>query len=218
MPKKKHVPQKAFERKIEVWKTVIPLIVALISSLTLVSIALLNKPKTEYKMSPDDQLEVNRLSALINLLSEKYFEAKDQNEEERLDAELRVLAETEATIMRKYNPNYRSRWPLARWQSRIGLSAILISLALVAVGISAYYALKRMRERRRRELLTGCIIKVMRRDSLGAGTSEIIRRIRDDHPHYRPEDIEDAILWLADVEHKIEGHSGRWALIAEDVF
>jgi hypothetical protein len=220
MPKKKRVTRIDSERKLEVWKAVvIPLIVAVLGSLTVIGVAYLNQPKTEYKMSQDDQLEVNKLSAQINLLSEKYFEAKDQTEKERLDTELRVLAETEAAIMRKYNQNYLPRWPLAPRRSFIRQHpALLISLALMLLaGISTHYALKRIWEWKRRRQLLDCIAGVLRRDSRGVSIDEVIRRIRDDHPTYRPEEIIGTLRSL-EAEHKVEMRNGGWALIVEDFF
>jgi hypothetical protein len=224
MFRKKPITQKGFERKIQFWTIAVTLIVAVIGSLTAIGVAYLNRPKTEYIMSPDDQLEVNKLSAQINLLSRRYFAAQDRTEQEKLGSELRVLAETEATIMRRYNPNYRPRWPLPgpedQFKSRplmpyIGLTALLMMM----VGISAHYALRRiLNNKYRKQLLYTYIIDaVRRRNSWGATTSEINDDIREAHPHYKPDEIENA-LWELDADHKIQINGSQCSLIPSDGF
>ncbi len=220
MPKKKRLTQKEFERKIQVWTIVITLIVSVIGSLTAITLAYLNRPNTEYIMAHDDQLEVNKLSAQISLLSARYFAAQDQTEKERLNAELDMIAKTEAAIMRKYNPNYQPRWPLVSRTFHSGrYLPLLISLALImSVGISAHYALARIwKKRYRKQLLDGYIIEAVRRSSWERSTNEIIHYVRGAHPDYKPEDIEDALSVL-EAEREIEIHNGRWSLIAENGF
>jgi uncharacterized membrane protein len=114
--KKKKITQEEFDKKIKLWSLIIvPLIVCLITSLTAIIVAYISQeePEVEYKISEEDQLMVNRLSAQIKVLSERYFQTQDPIEKERLNAELLVLAEAEAKIMRKYNPGYILRWPKA---------------------------------------------------------------------------------------------------------
>lgn len=67
--------------------------------------------KVENRILLEDRIEVNKLSAQINILADKYYKANESVEKQKLDAELRALAQEEAAIMRKYNPNYVPRWP-----------------------------------------------------------------------------------------------------------
>lgn len=216
MSRKKHITQKDFERKVQFWTIAVTLIVAVIGSLTAIGVAYLNKPKTEYIMSPDDQLEVNKLSAQINLLSNRYFAAQGQTEREKLDAELRVLAESEATIMRRYNPNYRPRWPLHYELRSFPLYAAALVLLMMMVGI--FYARRLIWKKYRKQLLYRYIIDAVRRhNSWGATTSEIKDGIREAHPHYKPEEIESALREL-DAKHEIQINGSQCSLIPDDGF
>ena len=223
MSRGKRITEKDFQRKVQLWTIVVTLIVAVIGSLTAIGVAYLNKPKTEYIMSPDDQLEVNKLSAQINLLAARYFAAPDQTERDKLDAELRVLAETEATIMRRYNPNYQPRWPLRvavlQWRPGVTLYAALSALLIMTVIISAHYALSHILNKKyRKQLLQTYIIEsVRRRHSWEATTSEIKHNIREAHPYYKPEEIENALREL-EAAHEIQINGEEWSLISDAGF
>ncbi len=219
MQKRKRITQKDFQRKIQVWTLLITLIVAVVGSLTAICIAYVNRPNAEYIMSHDDQLEVNKLSAQINLLLERYFATQDQTEKNKLDAELRVLAETEATIMRKYNPNYQPRWPLVL-KASYGLRTPVILIALgalimMSVGMSAHYALKRIWSAKyRKELVDAYVIETIRHNSRRhrETSSDLIHHA---NYKYKPEEIECALRRL-EVEREIQNRNGLWFL-EEDV-
>jgi hypothetical protein len=101
---------------LNIWQTVIiPLITLVVTSSASIGVAYISAqppPQPVYKMSPDDQSQDNYLLGQINLNVEKYFQTSDPIEKAKLDGELVGLANQEAGIMRKYNPNYIPRWPI----------------------------------------------------------------------------------------------------------
>ena len=113
MGKKKPLSKQEFDKKIKVWTILVPLITCLTGSATTVGVAAyLAKPSSSQNLiSLEDRLEANKLSVEINDLAYRYHKSSDLVEKQRLDTELRTHADEDATIMRKYNPNYVPRWP-----------------------------------------------------------------------------------------------------------
>lgn len=135
---KKKISQKEFDKKMKLWSMLIPLIICVISSLTTGVVAYFSgTSRVEYKIPEKDQVEINRLAAQIKLLGERYYQAQDSLEKEKLDAELNVLAEAEANIMRKYIPNYQKRWPIiiVNYEIRSPFFIFLIIVSLILFGI-----------------------------------------------------------------------------------
>ena len=113
---KQTISQKEFDRRIKVWTILSSLVVALLGSATTIAVTVLSSgPKTEaqteYRMSALDQAEVNSVVARMEPLIKQHYESNDEAVRKRLDVELRNLSAAEASIMRKYNPNYHERWP-----------------------------------------------------------------------------------------------------------
>ena len=107
--------QNRFEKRIRLWTVIVPLITCVVTSLTAIGIAYfssLTKHEQEVviRMSVRDFLETHRLEKEINVLEGSYFRA-DEDERKRIDIQLRQLAERDAAIMRKYDPDYEPRWP-----------------------------------------------------------------------------------------------------------
>jgi hypothetical protein len=111
--KKKDIKHQDFNRKIQIWTIVVPLITCLISSMVAVGVATISlNSKSENVIPVKDQIEINGLATQIKLLSGRFFQTSDPVERERINAELRVLANAETSIMKKYNPDFESRWPI----------------------------------------------------------------------------------------------------------
>jgi hypothetical protein len=111
--KQKDIKQRDFNRKIQIWTIVVPLITCLFSSMVAVGVATISlNSKSENVIPVKDQVELNGLATQIKLLSGRFFQTSDPVEKERLNAELRVLANAETSIMKKYNPDFESRWPI----------------------------------------------------------------------------------------------------------
>jgi len=126
------------------WSLLVPVIVALIgTSALIITTYIPSKSKTIYKIPEKDQLEINKLSAQIKALEEKYFMTDDPVEKAKLDAELHVLAKAEADIMSKYNSNYEPRWPII---IKPGLPSTAISFPIL--GFIILYIIARLIVRR----------------------------------------------------------------------
>jgi hypothetical protein len=146
---KTKISQKDFDRKIKIWGTIIPILVAIISSSSTIFVAYYSsrsrlepqppavveprlqshsddataaapasrvsqsrsksdsEPTVDHKMSPADQIAVNKLSKKIDLLTEQYYKAIKNTEKIELD--ITKLAEEEAAIIKRYDPNYDSK-------------------------------------------------------------------------------------------------------------
>lgn len=127
---KRRISRTEFERKVKIWNVLIPLIIGVITSITTIaSVYFSTKSKVEYKIPENEQIEVNRLAAQIKVLSNQYYKTNSPAEKESLAAQLQILAEAEASFMRKYNPNYQSRWPVAELKTsdeEVGRAIFLI--------------------------------------------------------------------------------------------
>ena len=139
---KQTISQEDFDRKIKVWTILSSIVVALLGSATTIAVTVLSsgpktEAKTEYKMSALDQAEVNSVVARMEPLIKQHYESNDEAVRKRLDVDLQNLAAAEASIMRKYNPNYHERWPpVAYSQSPRPLKLILIISIFVILIIS----------------------------------------------------------------------------------
>jgi hypothetical protein len=145
-PMKKRLSQKEFDKKLKVWTIVVPLITSVVGSLTAVGVAYISSipkegPKVEYRLASDDAVEVNKLQAQISLLTSKYFQTNDEGEREKLEVQLRALADAEANVMRKYNPNYTPRWPIQMNKETRGLNVIRVPLFNIIITLRDFLIL-----------------------------------------------------------------------------
>lgn len=117
MVKRRKVSQKEFDRRIKLWTVLVPLIVALISSLTTIWVTFHStyRNMAESKiggMIPAEDLKASKkLTAEIMSLMADYYQAKDPIEKEKLNTKLLELANAEAIIMRRHIEDYQPLWP-----------------------------------------------------------------------------------------------------------
>lgn len=225
MQKRKQSNKIDFEKRIKVWTLIIPLITCSIGSLVTLGIAYLsNRSKIEYKIEEDDQLEANKLAAQINHLCRKFFQTNNQDEKERLNAELNVLAQAEATVMRKYNPNYRPRWPIlteplpiesrevARNRIYFLHPMLLIAYLLFAVlaSIGAYVLLKERYQRKQMDVQLLKSIRMHYRLS-DVDLEEIAEMLNSEGVEYSIKEVKESLHRLEN-EKKVAEREGRWHL------
>jgi hypothetical protein len=222
MQKRKQSNKKDFEKRIKVWTLLIPLITCFIGSFVTLGITYLsNRSKIEYKIEENDQLEANKLAAQINLLCRKFFQTNNQDERERLNAELNVLAQEEATVMRKYNPNYRPRWPIlieplpiepreVVENPRYFLRPIFLIIYLLLTIFASISAYTFLRQRYRRKQMDVQLLEALRihhelrdKDIADLLNSEVVE--------YSIEEVKKSLQRLEN-EKKVAERDGRWHL------
>ena len=225
MQKRKQSNKKDFEKRIKVWTLLIPLITCFIGSFVTLGITYLsNRSKIEYKIEGNDQLEANKLAAQINLLCRKFFQTNDQDERERLNAELNVLAQAEATIMRKYNPNYRPRWPIlieplpiepreVLENSRYRQQPTFLIIYLLFTVFASIIAYTLLRQRYRRKQMDVQVLEDLRihyRLS-GANLEDITEIFNSEGAEYSTKEVKESLQRLEN-NKKVEERDGKWHL------
>jgi hypothetical protein len=227
MQKRKQVSKKDFEKRIKMWTLLIPLITCFIGSFTTLGVTYLsNRSKIEYKIEENDQLEANKLSAQINHLCRKFFQTNNQDEKERFNVELSVLAEAEATVMRKYNPNYRPRWPILieplpiegrevieplRSPFFLRPTFLIINLLFaVLASITAYIFL---RQRYRREQIDVQVLEALQfhYPLAGANLEDIADSFDSETTKYSANEVRESLRRLKN-KKQVEEYEGRWRL------
>jgi hypothetical protein len=106
------ISQTDFERKLRILSIVVPLIICIISSVFApLATGFVNSLG---KIPSEDLDRYNALSEQISYLSGQYYATTDPEQRLLLDDILRRLADDEAEIMQKYNPEYLPRWPVEK--------------------------------------------------------------------------------------------------------
>ena len=104
--------KKLSQRRIKIWSLVVPLIVAILGSVTSFIVAYRSpQANVEHLMLEADRVAVNELADQIRSLIRVYIKTSESKEKEELEKRLVSLSGKETAIMMKYNPNYRPRWP-----------------------------------------------------------------------------------------------------------
>lgn len=133
--RKVQITQDSFDQKIKVWSLVIPIVVALIASATTIAVQLLSAPSASkeihYRLSPEDQIELNRVRKQYNELIKQY---KEQQLGEAVYKKLVVLANEEAKIMQQYDPDFRPRFPSIITGAYSLYYLIILFIALITFG------------------------------------------------------------------------------------
>ena len=112
------ISQSEFERKLRILSITVPLLVCIVSS---IAAPLATGYIDSLGTIPQKDLDrYNALSEQISELTGLYYAAADLDEQLLLDDMLRRLADDEAAIMQKYNPDYVPRWPIMKPANPMG--------------------------------------------------------------------------------------------------
>lgn len=106
------ISQSEFERRLRILSITIPLLICIISSV--VSPVATGYVNSLGKIPQEDLDRYNALSVQISYLSGQYYVTTDPEQRLLLDDMLLRLADDEAEIMQKYNPEYIPRWPVEK--------------------------------------------------------------------------------------------------------
>ena len=101
--------------------------------------------KKNYQIPSMEQSKLKGLSARIDTLGNRYIQTKNSIERKKLDVELTGLADTEASIMRKYDPNYESRWQkvtVSHSYLRSPIMILFIIILVVLVYFSRHFTIR----------------------------------------------------------------------------
>jgi len=144
MPKKtkKKITKRTIDKKFELVKILGPSFLMFLGVLVTSPYflpVLMNQPQqnatiAKEGISWDDQVKLNTLGAEIEVDLGEYMNTTDSLKIRELDAKLTVLANEEAAIMKKYNPNYIPRWPHRYYEQ----DPIMGFVFLIWVGIIAF--------------------------------------------------------------------------------